>query len=98
MKYLVTEQIESPNKVNKHIEVKDFFFVLAYIGVTIAFMDYVHEALKVIYFMFSLSCSIFLTTKSAFNKRRRNYESIFLLLARDENVYMPIYGGKEDEN
>lgn len=97
MRYLVTEQIESPNKVNKHIEVADFFFVLVYMGITIALMDFVHQGLKVFYVIFSLCSSVFLTSKSMLNKRRRNYESLFLMFTRDERVFRPIYGGEDIE-
>ena len=34
--------------------------------------------------------AIFLTLPSPFNKKRRNYQSIFILLKRDNIVYKPI--------
>lgn len=97
MRYLVTEQIESPNKVTKHIEVKDFFFVLFYMAISFALMDFVHQGLRVIYMIFSGFCCLFLTAKSPFNRKRRNYESLILLYTKDDRVYRPIYGGGEKE-
>lgn len=99
MKYLVTEEIESPNKVMKNIEVADFFFVVGYMGITIALNSLVHEKLVVLYYIFSFLLCLFLTAKSGFNRKRRNYESIFLMLRHDINVYRAVYGevGSEDE-
>lgn len=97
MKYLITENIESPSKVSKHIEAADFFFMVIYIGICVAIMGMVHEKLKVAYIIFSCVMAIFLTSKSIFNKKRRNYESIYLMLVHDLNVYKPIYGEADEE-
>ena len=95
MKYLVTEEIESPNMVNKYIDVKDFFFILFYMSFAFILRGYVHQGLQVVYMIFSACCCIFLTVKSPFNKKRRNYESLFLLFTKDDRVYRPIYGGEK---
>ena len=91
MKYLVTQEIESPSKVSKHIEIVDFFFVLVYMAVAYSLSPLVHPHLKIIYFIYSFLFSIFLTSKSVFNKKRRNYESIILMLRHDINIYRPVY-------
>ena len=42
--------------------------------------------------------AVFLTAKSVFNKERRNYESIIMMLQRDTNVYKSyIERNNEDE-
>lgn len=101
MKYLVTEEIESPNKVSKYIMVADFFFVIIYMGIAFSFMSQVHDRLHIPYLIFSLAFSIFLTCKSGFNRKRRNYESMFLMFRHDLNIYRAVYDygreGAEDE-
>lgn len=98
MKYLVTEDIESPSKVTKHIEAFDFFFILIYMGAAFMFMGGVYSALKPVYMFFSFAVAVFLTSKSSFNKKRRNYQSLMILLRKDYEIYVPIYGeGNEDE-
>lgn len=87
MRYIVTKNIETPNKVVKHIMVFDFIFVLFYMGITIALKDLVHPSIRIIYFIFSFLMGVFLTAKSVFNKERRNFESIIMMLQRDMNVY-----------
>ena len=98
MKYLVTEEIESPNKVSKHIEAVDFFFVIIYMGLAFAFMSLVHEKLHIPYMIFSFLMCTFLTSKSVFNKKRRNYESMFMMLRHDITVYRAIYNKEEVQN
>lgn len=92
MKYLITEEIESPNRVFKNVEVMDFFFVLGYMSVAFALRSLVHPALHIPYLIFSLLFCIFLTCRSAWNRKRRNYESLFLMIKHDTGVYRAIYG------
>ena len=87
MKYLITEEIESPNRVFKNVEALDFFFVLSYM-----LKAMVHPSLHIPYYIFSLFCCIFLTCRSAFNRKRRNMESVFLLLKHNTAVYKAVYG------
>lgn len=97
MSYIVTQNIESPNKVAKYLYVFDFFFLIAYMGVTFALASLVHSKLHIIYYIFSFLMAIFLTSKSTYNKGRRNYESILLMLQKDILIYKP-YISKEKEN
>lgn len=97
MKYLVTQEIESPSRVAKHIEITDFFFCLVYMAVIYALSPLVHEYLKIIYYIYSFLFALFLTSKSTFNKKRRNYESIILMLRHNINIYHPVYEKEEDD-
>lgn len=91
-KYIVTEKIESPARVNKFIEVKDFFFLLTWMGLNILLSKmFVHPNLTVPFYVFSFLVGFLLTSKSFINKGRRNYESIYLFLMKDFNVYKGIY-------
>ncbi|MEY8366765.1 DUF5592 family protein [Anaerovoracaceae bacterium 41-7] len=92
MKYLITEEIESPNRVFKNVEALDFFFVLSYMAIVYALKAMVHPSLHIPYYIFSLFCCIFLTCRSAFNRKRRNMESVFLLLKHNTAVYKAVYG------
>ena len=99
MKDLITEEIESPAKATKHIEVKDMFFFLGYITIAFAFKNLVHDSLEIPYLIFSALMAVFLTMKSFYNKRRRNYESLYLLISRffSDGIYgyRPIYEREE---
>ncbi len=95
MKYLITEEIESPTRLSKHVEAADFFFVFFYMAVTLAMGSLVHEYLRFLYYLFSFAVSIFLTSKSRYNVKRRNYESLYLMLRSDDRVYRAIYNEKE---
>lgn len=98
MKYIVIEQIESPNKIAKNIEVFDLMFCLCYMAVSFGFAALVSEKLVVPFMIFSFLMAIMLTVKSPFNRNRRNFESIYFMLSNDNKVYKPIYNLDEKED
>ena len=90
MKYLVSQEIKSETKIGKNVYIFDLFFMIVYCSVSLVLANAVHSALKVPFLIFSLGIAFCLTLKSYNNKRRRNYESIFIFLRRDEDVYKPV--------
>lgn len=95
----VAEEIESPSKVTKRIEIFDFFFVVFYMVICIGLKSMVSERLSIPFLIFSFFMAIFLTGKSLYNKKRRNYESLYFLLTKDRVVYKPFISGEDrDEN
>ena len=70
-------------------EVWDLFFMIAYVGMSYAMMSMVADQLHIPFLLFSTATALFLTKKSSFNKKRRNYESLYFLLTKDETVYHP---------
>ena len=86
----VTEEIKSQTKVFMGLYIFNFFFLIVYIGLTYLLRNFVHQDLRIAYYIFSAIMAIFLTLPSPFNKKRRNYQSIFILLKRDNIVYKPI--------
>jgi len=97
MRYIITESLDTPAKINKYIEAADFMFTVLYMGTVFIFTGFVHPDLKILYYIFSLAMCIFLTSKSTFNKKRRNYESIFLMIMQDLEVYSPVYDFDEED-
>lgn len=94
---MITKDIESPNKVTKHIEIKDFFFLIFWVGITFIFQGQVADKLKPIYYIFSFLVGLFLTSKSTWNKKRRNYASLILMLNADTRTYKAIYFKEKGE-
>lgn len=88
---ITTESIESPAKIGRTFEVFDFFFLLGYIFIAMALSAYVHDMLRIPYYIFSTIMAVFLTSKSIYNKHRRNFVSIYFMLMRDVAVYRPFY-------
>ncbi|MBS6799162.1 MAG: hypothetical protein KH297_04690 [Firmicutes bacterium] len=86
-----TESIESKNKISEHFDVFDLFFVSVYMAVSLIFKSMVNNRLGTAFMVFSALIAGFLTMRSSFNKKRRNYESIFFLLQKDMKVYRPFY-------
>lgn len=90
MRYRPAKEIKSQTKVIWKIYVFDFIFFVIYIYISFILSSMVHSKLKILYYVFSSLMAIFLTLPSRYNKKRRNYQSIFLLLKHDTNVYRPI--------
>ena len=90
MKYVVVQDIKSETRVGKSIYLFDFFFLLGYASVSFMLSNMVHSSFKIPFYIFSAICAIFLTMKSTWNKKRRNWESIFLYIRKDREVYYPV--------
>ena len=88
--YTTTETIESKTRVIAGYEVFDLFFMFIYLGATYIFSGMVHPRLYAFYYIFSFLMAGFLTTKSALNKKRRNFESIYFLIIRSKDGFRPI--------
>lgn len=90
MRYIVVQDMKTETKVIKNIYLSDFFFLLVYAAVSLMLGSVVHTMLKIPFYIFSGVCGMFLTMKSSWNKKRRNWESLFLFLRRDKEVYHPL--------
>lgn len=88
--YTITREIRSETKVGLGIYAFDFFFLIIYAMVTFILRYMVHEALYVPFLIFSLLMAIFLTLPSAYNRKRRHYQSIIILLKKDYCVFRPV--------
>ena len=87
MKHIVVKDIKSETKVFKFIYIQDFFFLLFYMSVIYLLGNLVNVLLLVPFYIFSGLVGIFLTVKSSWNVKRRNWESLFIYLRRDMEVY-----------
>mgnify|MGYP002574264106 CR=1 FL=1 len=95
MTYTVTQEIKSQAKVFKSIYAFDFLFIVIYLMVSYMLSTIVASPLKAPYYIFSICMVVFLTLPSAFNQKRRNYQTIILLLKRETVVYKPVVIRKE---
>lgn len=91
----ITDGVESKVRVTANIEIFDFFFVLGAAGLAYMMRGFVHEKLQIPFFLFTVLLAVFLTARSTFNKKRRNFESLYFLIMKDESVYKPIAAGEE---
>ena len=90
----ITDGVESKVKVAAGIEIFDCFFVLGALGLAYMLRSFVHEYLQVPFLIFTVLMAVFLTARSTFNKKRRNYESLFFLITKDVAVYGPFAAGE----
>lgn len=90
MKYIVVQDMKSETKVSKNIFLFDFFFLLVYGAVSVMLGSGVHSSLRIPYYIYSAVCALFLTMKSGWNKKRRNWESLILFIRKDREIYYPV--------
>lgn len=90
MKYLVVEEVKAQTKVHKGIFVFDLFFIIVYMTITGMLGSVVHSNFRVVYYIFSFCCGLFLTLTSGKNRKRRNYQSMLLFFKKDREVYYPV--------
>ncbi len=94
---ITTQSFESKTTVYRNIEIFDFFFVGTYTFFSYSLTLIVHERLRLLFMIFSILMAVFLTSKSSFNKNRRNFESLYFLLTKDESTYRPFRMREEHE-
>ena len=90
MRYLVSKEIKSETKVGKSIYLFDFFFLITYMAISLVLVNLVHPSLHIAFYLFSFVMALLLTTKSYTNKKRRNYQSIAIMLRKDQTVYRSV--------
>ncbi|WP_314922744.1 DUF5592 family protein [Mogibacterium diversum] len=95
----VITNIESKTKATKHFNLSDLFFLTGFLIIAYMFKGAVHELLFIPYMLFSLFNAAYLIMPSRYNKGRKNYESLAVMMKKDVLVYRPYYGkdGEEDE-
>ena len=99
MSYKVTKEVKSESKVGLWLYAFDFFFLLIYIAITYMLRNSVHEKLRIFYYFFSLAFAIFFTLPSVFNKKRRNYQTIYFYFEKakkDDKVYKPEFAPRKN--
>lgn len=97
MRYILVEELESERKISDKISLPDFFFMIGYFVLSLAFSDLVHPKLTILYYAYNFFVSIILTRPSKNNPGKRIYESIFFILIKNRNVYKPISDESEGE-
>lgn len=90
MNNLVPQEINSETKVGKSIYLFDFFFLVIYMAVSLVIGNMVHESLRFLFYVYSFLMALFFTGKSFYNQKRRNYESIAILIRKDLDIYYPV--------
>ena len=88
---ITTESVESKTKVIFDYDAYDLFFIVIYAAISFGLRSEVHDSLRGAFMIFSIVIAIFLSSKSSLNKKRKNYESLYLLITRDTANYRPFF-------
>lgn len=85
----LTESIKTHGKFNNYFNGKDIIFVIIYMGISLALSSIVHPEMQPAFMVFSFIVAVFLWWKSRLNPKRKNLESIYFLLIKDNAIYTP---------
>ena len=80
--YIMLKELETPFKINKFIYATDLFFLAGFAGLGAVLQGLVFSKFQVVFFIFNLLVGCFLTAPSFANTKKRNFQSLFLLLRR----------------
>lgn len=86
----VVTDIESKNKVSRHLNFGNLFFVIGYLMVAYMVRGLVSPLLQIPYFVFSGVCAVLLSIPSATNRGRNNLEALLLMRKADKTTYRPM--------
>lgn len=89
-RYITTAETRSETKVYRFIYLKDFFFLLVALVITIILAPMVHSIFVVPFYIFSAIVGVFFVLPSKSNPTRRNYMSICIMLSAKKIVYCPL--------
>lgn len=94
----LTESIKTHGKFNNYFTGKDIIFVIIYMGISFALSPLVHPSMQPEFMVFSFLVAVFLRWKSRLNPKRKNLESIYFLLTKDNTTYIPHRKRVKDDN
>ena len=94
----VITNIESKTKATKHFNLSDLFFLTGFLIIAYMFKGAVHELLFIPYMLFSLFNAAYLIMPSRYNKGRKNYESLAVMMKKDVLVYITVKMVKKMSN
>ena len=83
--YIMLKELETPFKINKFIYATDLFILVGFAGLGAVLQGLVFSKLQVVFFIFNLLVGCLLTAPSFANPKKRNFQSLFLLLRRLQN-------------
>lgn len=88
-------EFRTESRIWLFLYVKDFFILVFFgiIGFTLKSM--VHSRLGTAFTIFNIGVGILFIIKPKSNPGKRLYETIFIMLSRDNKIYKPVIGKKK---
>ena len=85
--FLIPKEISSENKLWKSIYIKDFIIILETLFFAWITSSSIYDELIFFYYVFLLSLSLIFIGKSSTNPGKRIYQSIYILLVKNNSTY-----------
>lgn len=88
--FISIKEIKTPVKLSAKIYLYDFIFVCVYSVIMYQLHFLVSDYLDYLYLAFCIIWGIFLTMPSRYNKEKRNWQTLFLFIVRNQDTYTEI--------
>lgn len=95
--FLIPKEISSENKLWKSIYIKDFIIILGTLFFAWITSSAIYDELIFLYYVFLFTLSLMFVRKSSTNPEKRIYQSIYILLIKNNSTYHSLdYNEVED--
>ena len=98
MIFNIPKEIASENKLWKSIYIKYFVIILGVLFFTWITSSLIYSSLNLLYYLFTLSMTLLLISKSSHNPNKRVYEAIYILFKKNNFTYHSIDFNKDGES
>ncbi|KMY52558.1 hypothetical protein AC623_20355 [Bacillus sp. FJAT-27231] len=88
--YRIPKEISSELKINKVLFLFDLLFIIGLIVLTLIFNNFVHNDLRIAYYLFMAIVGIIMIWRPSTNPKKRMYEVLLITIMRKRNTYCAI--------
>lgn len=88
--YRIPKDISAELKINKALYLFDLLFIIGMIVVTMIFNVFVHESLKIPFYIFMGIVSLIMLWRPSTNPKKRMYEVLLITMMRKQSTYCAI--------
>jgi hypothetical protein len=88
--YRIPKEIDSELKINKALFLFDLMLIIALLVVTLIFNRFVHNDLRIVYYVFMGVVGIIMIWRPSTNPKKRMYEVLLITVCRKKDTYSAI--------
>lgn len=88
--YRIPKEISSELKINKALYLFDLLFIIGLLVSTMVFNNFVHDSLKIVYYIFMGIVGVIAIWRPVTNPQKRMYEVLYITIMHKKNTYSAI--------
>lgn len=88
--YRIPKEISSELKINKALYLFDLLFIIGLLVSTMVFNNFVHDSLKIVYYIFMVIVGVIAIWRPVTNPQKRMYEVLYITIMHKKTTYSAI--------